>query len=105
MLFPKLVGLLLPLWSLLAFSSASILPDCNGKPRFFELTLTWEKGAPDGFERDMIFTNGQFPGPTLEINQGDAVEVLVHNQMPFNTTIHYHGMRHSLVTDKPRHAY
>lgn len=78
--------------SFLAFASASILPDCDGKPRLFELTLTWEKGAPDGFERDMVFINGQFPGPTLEMNQGDDVEILVHNQLPFNTTIHYHGM-------------
>lgn len=41
----------------------------------FSVTLTWAKGAPDGFERDMIFVNGQFPGPTLEINEGDNVEV------------------------------
>jgi FtsP/CotA-like multicopper oxidase with cupredoxin domain len=53
--------------------------------------LTWAKGAPDGYERDMIFINGQYPGPLLEIQQGDWVEVEVCNQMPFNTTIHYHG--------------
>ncbi len=41
----------------------------------FPITLTWEKGAPDGFERDMVFINGQFPGPTLQINEGDNVEV------------------------------
>ncbi len=41
----------------------------------FSITLTWEKGAPDGFERYMIFINGKFPGPTLEIDEGDNVEV------------------------------
>jgi hypothetical protein len=48
--------------------------DCREIVRF-PLTLTWEKGAPDGFERDMIFMNGQFPGPTLELNEGSYVEV------------------------------
>jgi hypothetical protein len=41
----------------------------------FPLTLTWEKGAPDGFERYQIFMNGEFPGPKLELNEGDDAEV------------------------------
>jgi FtsP/CotA-like multicopper oxidase with cupredoxin domain len=57
----------------------------------FKLELTWTKGSPDGFERDMIHINGQYPGPTLKIQQGDWVEVEVCNQMPFNTSIHFHG--------------
>jgi hypothetical protein len=63
--------------SLLATSLASLAlgdEDCREIVRF-PLTLTWEKGAPDGFERDMIFMNGQFPGPTLEMNEGSYVEV------------------------------
>ncbi|KAF2020995.1 multicopper oxidase [Aaosphaeria arxii CBS 175.79] len=56
------------------------------------LELTWERGAPDGFERDMIFINGQFPGPTIEANQDDWVEITVVNKMPFNTSIHAHGI-------------
>ena len=84
--------MLFALASFIGLASASILPDCDGKPRLFELILTWGKGAPDGFERDMILINDQFPGPTLEMNQGDDVEILVHNQLPFNTTIHYHGI-------------
>jgi FtsP/CotA-like multicopper oxidase with cupredoxin domain len=58
----------------------------------FKLELTWGKGAPDGFVRDMIFINGQFPGPLLEIPQGDWVEIEVRNLMPYNSTIHAHGM-------------
>ncbi len=57
----------------------------------FDLTLTWEKGAPDGVTRDMILVNGQFPGPPLRIRQGDDVTVTVHNEMPFNTSLHFHG--------------
>ena len=61
-------------------------------PRRFDLTVTWEKNAPDGISRDMILINGQFPGPILEINEGEEVWVNVRNHMPFNTTMHYHGM-------------
>jgi hypothetical protein len=62
---------------LLAASLASLTladVDCQEIVRF-PITLTWEKGSPDGFERDMIFMNGQFPGPTLEMNEGATVEV------------------------------
>jgi FtsP/CotA-like multicopper oxidase with cupredoxin domain len=59
--------------------------------RHFDLTLTWEKGAPDGVQRDMFKINGQFPGPPLELNEGDDVVVKVKNMSPYNTTLHYHG--------------
>ncbi|KAK7413172.1 hypothetical protein QQX98_007951 [Neonectria punicea] len=58
----------------------------------FDLTLTWEAYAPDGFKRDVILVNGQFPGPLLELTEGDDVLVNVHNEMPFDTTIHFHGI-------------
>ena len=57
----------------------------------FKLELTFGRGSPDGFDRDMIFINGQFPGPLLEIQQDDWVEIEVLNSMPFNSSIHYHG--------------
>jgi FtsP/CotA-like multicopper oxidase with cupredoxin domain len=58
----------------------------------FKLELTWGKGSPDGFERDMIYINGQHPGPLLDICQNDWVEIEVSNLMPFNSSIHAHGM-------------
>jgi hypothetical protein len=64
-------------WTLLALSVHAKAPaDCGGKPRQFELTITWEQHAPDGFSRNMMLVNGQFPGPPLEIIQGDRGEVL-----------------------------
>lgn len=59
--------------------------------RHFDLTLTWETGAPDGIQRDVFKINGQFPGPTLEVNEGEDVVVKVRNSSPFNTSVHYHG--------------
>ena len=41
----------------------------------FEIDLTWETEAPDGNPRQMILTNRQFPGPALELDFGDEVEV------------------------------
>ena len=57
-----------------------------------KLTLTWEFGAPNGQERAMIKTNGQFPAPGLVVDEDDDVEVTVCNLMPENTTIHWHGL-------------
>ena len=42
---------------------------------FFEINLTWETRAPDGQPRNVILTNGQFPGPQLNLDYGDDVEV------------------------------
>ena len=66
-------------------------PGSTGRKKSFDLTITWEDYNPDGFTRKMMLVNGQSPGPLLEIDQGDWVVVTVHNQSPFNTTIHYHG--------------
>ena len=60
-------------------------------PRKFDLTLTWEKHAPNGVSRDMVLINGKFPGPQLEVNEDDEVWITVNNEMPSNTTMHFHG--------------
>ena len=41
----------------------------------YDFTLTWEVGAPAGVSRHMILNNGQFPGPTMMLNEDDDVEV------------------------------
>lgn len=60
----------------------------------FDLDLTWKVGAPNGQERQMIFVNGQFPGPPMVLDQGDDVTVSVTNHLPFNTSIHFHGIEY-----------
>ena len=37
--------------------------------------------------------NGQVPGPVLEANVGDVLEVRLTNSLPEPTTIHWHGLR------------
>ncbi|KAJ0789000.1 putative laccase [Helianthus annuus] len=40
-----------------------------------------------------ITVNGQFPGPTLEVNNGDTLVIHVTNKARYNVTIHWHGVR------------
>ncbi|KAI1747442.1 multicopper oxidase-domain-containing protein [Xylaria castorea] len=51
--------------------------------------------APDGYEKRVILVNGQFPGPLIEANWGDSIEVNVHNNIldepREGTAIHWHG--------------
>lgn len=35
--------------------------------------------------------NGSMPGPTIEITQGDRIRIIVHNELPEETTVHWHG--------------
>jgi FtsP/CotA-like multicopper oxidase with cupredoxin domain len=35
---------------------------------------------------------GQYPGPTIEANDGDTIIVNVQNDMSIGTTIHWHGI-------------
>ncbi|VFQ90608.1 unnamed protein product [Cuscuta campestris] len=43
--------------------------------------------------RNTITVNGQFPGPTLEVSNGDTLEIKVINNAQYNITIHWHGVR------------
>ncbi len=90
-LYHKLLWAAIGLVSLATAEFSSPLSPSNG-PRKFELSLTWETYNADGLPREMILVNGQFPGPVLEMNQDEEIEILVHNRLPFNTTVHYHGM-------------
>ncbi len=36
--------------------------------------------------------NGQSPGPTIEVVEGDKVRIFVTNKLPEHTTVHWHGM-------------
>ncbi|PIA64354.1 hypothetical protein AQUCO_00100081v1 [Aquilegia coerulea] len=42
--------------------------------------------------RNIITVDGQFPGPTLEVRNGDHLVVKVVNQARYNITLHWHGI-------------
>jgi FtsP/CotA-like multicopper oxidase with cupredoxin domain len=54
--------------------SAAVKTKRSGHQRF-QLDITWETKAPDGFSRPQILINGQSPGPLIHVTQGDSVEV------------------------------
>ncbi|WP_291066407.1 copper oxidase [Hydrogenophaga sp.] len=46
-----------------------------------------------GFVVNMWGYNGQSPGPTIEVVEGDRVRLFVSNQLPEPTSVHWHGQR------------
>lgn len=49
--------------------------------RYYSWTVTNTTLSPDGVEIPMIVVNGQFPGPLIEANWGDWIQVEVINGM------------------------
>lgn len=45
-----------------------------------------------GKEKRAIAVNGQIPMPTLLFTEGDTAEIVVHNQLKENTSLHWHGV-------------
>ena len=43
--------------------------------------------------------NGSVPGPTIEVNQGDRVRVIVENRLPEMTAMHWHGFEVPMEMD------
>ncbi|MEC8211108.1 MAG: multicopper oxidase domain-containing protein, partial [Pseudomonadota bacterium] len=37
--------------------------------------------------------NGQSPGPTIEVVEGDKIRIFLTNKLPEHTSIHWHGQR------------
>lgn len=37
--------------------------------------------------------NGQAPGPAIRVDDGDRVSVVVHNELPMGTDVHFHGIK------------
>lgn len=46
-----------------------------------------------GFKAHLWGYNGQSPGPTIEVVEGDRVRIFVTNKLPEGTSIHWHGQR------------
>ncbi|KAH9294906.1 hypothetical protein KI387_038494, partial [Taxus chinensis] len=42
---------------------------------------------------DIITVNGQLPGPTLFVHNGDTLVVKAYNRAQYNATLHWHGVR------------
>ncbi|WAQ80831.1 hypothetical protein PtA15_1A169 [Puccinia triticina] len=68
--------------------------DINAKPKTRKYTfhVTETTAALDGFLRPVLAINGQIPGPLIQANEGDRLEITVINQMSVGLTLHWHGL-------------
>lgn len=55
--------------------------------RHFDFTVDRRMVAPDGIERLMYTINGEFPGPLIEVTEGDTLVVKVRNHIYDNYTV------------------
>jgi FtsP/CotA-like multicopper oxidase with cupredoxin domain len=80
----------------------STLVNVARAPNTVEVTLT---AAPTrlslvpGTETEVYVYNGQLPGPTLEIYEGDRVIVHFRNDLREPTTVHWHGLHLPVMMD------
>jgi FtsP/CotA-like multicopper oxidase with cupredoxin domain len=68
-------------------------PKMDGDTKVFELTasvIRWE--VEPGEIKEAWAYNGAVPGPQIKANLGDKIRIVLHNELPEPTTIHFHGM-------------
>ena len=65
----------------------------NGVKEFHLVAEPVVREMAPGFKAHLWGYNGQSPGPTIEVVEGDRVRIFVTNRLPERTTIHWHGQR------------
>ena len=63
--------------------------------REYNFTLRRAIQNIDGFDKEAIFVNDQFPGPLIEADYGDTISVTVNNEIydpGEGTAMHWHGI-------------
>src|SRR5215510_9067659 len=68
-------------------------PTLDKGVKVFELTakkIQWE--TEPGKMVEAWAYNDQVPGPQIRVREGDRVRVILHNQLPESTSIHFHGL-------------
>lgn len=76
-----------------ALAAAAVVSQAQAALKTFRFSLSEGNVAPDGFSRKYTLINGATPGPVIEVNQGDDVEVIVTNTVAENATVHFHGIQ------------
>ncbi|TRX91707.1 hypothetical protein FHL15_007489 [Xylaria flabelliformis] len=72
-----------------------VSPPSTGITRYYNFTISRGSRSPDGVSKSMLLVNEQFPGPLIEADWGDMVEVHVRNNIDNpkeGTVIHWHGL-------------
>ena len=65
----------------------------NGVKEFHLVAEPVVREMAPGMKAHLWGYNGQSPGPTIEVVEGDRVRIFVTNKLPEHTSIHWHGQR------------
>ena len=65
----------------------------NGWKEFHLVAEPVERELAQGMTARLWGYNGQSPGPTIEVVEGDQVRIFVTNRLPEHTSVHWHGQR------------
>lgn len=65
----------------------------NGVKEFHLIAEPVIREIAPGMKAHLWGYNGQSPGPTIEVVEGDRVRLFVTNRLPEHTSIHWHGQR------------
>ena len=65
----------------------------NGVKEFHLVAEPVVREMAPGFKANLWGYNGQSPGPTIEVVEGDRVRIFVTNRLPEETSVHWHGQR------------
>jgi FtsP/CotA-like multicopper oxidase with cupredoxin domain len=65
----------------------------NGVKEFHLIAEPVVRELAPGMRANLWGYNGQSPGPTIEVVEGDRVRIFVTNRLPEHTSIHWHGQR------------
>ena len=65
----------------------------NGVKEFHLVAEPVVRELAPGMKANLWGYNGQSPGPTIEVVEGDRVRIFVTNKLPEHTSIHWHGQR------------
>ena len=65
----------------------------NGVKEFHLVAEPVVRELAPGMKAHLWGYNGQSPGPTIEVVEGDRVRIFVTNKLPEHTSIHWHGQR------------
>jgi hypothetical protein len=67
-------------------------PPLWGAVMNYDLTIARQQLNMTGKPAWAMTINGTIPGPTLRFTEGDLARIRVHNAMPEETSIHWHGI-------------
>jgi FtsP/CotA-like multicopper oxidase with cupredoxin domain len=65
----------------------------NGVKEFHLIAEPVVREMGPGMKANLWGYNGQSPGPTIEVVEGDRVRIFVTNKLPEHTSVHWHGQR------------